>query len=64
MCCQTKKSSCDCRPVIQTGCQCGCDGQGYLSKKKKIQALKEKKSCIEDRLDDIKAYIKELEAGN
>ncbi|MCP4024604.1 MAG: hypothetical protein GY729_22380 [Desulfobacteraceae bacterium] len=42
-------------------CQCSCNMQGHLSKKKKIQAMKDVKSRLEEKLDDVKEYIKELE---
>ncbi|THB81745.1 MAG: hypothetical protein D3926_00560 [Desulfobacteraceae bacterium] len=73
MCCQSTQShshhagsgqSCGCHGPhkLQTpGCRCGCGIQGFMSKKKKIQALKGVQAHLEDRLDDIKEYIKELE---
>ena len=69
MCCQTTRSHfqadrgnlCGCNVPYADACQCGCDFQTVMSKKKKIQALKGMQSHIQDKLDDIKEYIKELE---
>ena len=54
---------CGCHPGHPSSGQCGCGMQGNLSRKKKITALKEMKSHLEDKLDDINEYIKELESS-
>ena len=73
MCCQTPQSrphhtptsqQCGCHPpfVQIDACGCGCGMHSVMSKKKKIEMLKEKQSCLEEKLDDVKAFIKELES--
>jgi len=41
---------------------CGCPMEGVMSKKKKIKVLKEQKKAFEEKIDDIKEFIKELES--
>lgn len=44
------------------GCGCSCNHQGvFLSKKKKVEALKKHLSLLEERAEDLREYIKEIE---
>ncbi len=44
------------------GCGCSCGRQGaFLSKKKKVEALKKHLASLEERAEDIREYIKEIE---
>jgi hypothetical protein len=46
------------------GCCCGCAGTGgYVSKKKRIGALKRHAADLEERAADIREYLRELEEG-
>ncbi len=44
------------------GCSCH-GGMNFMSKEKKIAALKEHIAHLNEKKEDIEAYIKELEQG-
>ncbi len=45
------------------GCSCSCGMKSnFLSKKKRVMVLKQYLADLEDRADDIKEYIKEIES--
>ncbi len=47
----------------QKDCSCSCNMKSpYLSTKKRVEMLKNHLKEVEDKADDIKEYIKELEA--
>ena len=60
MCCQENRTQ---SMAEQSGCGCSCPMTNLLSKKKKIQALNNRKEKLEEQVDDIEEYIKELESA-
>ncbi len=49
--------------TAQGTCCCSFPMKGHMSKKKKIQALNVYKNELEEKVDDIKEYIKEFESA-
>jgi len=60
MCCQQDRTQ---GLAGQSSCDCSCPMTSFMSKKKKIQALNTYKEKLEEQVDDINEYIKELESG-
>lgn len=45
-------------------CVCSCGRQGsFLSKKKRMEALKKHLASLEERTEDLREYLKEIETG-
>ena len=59
MCCQEISTQ---EMVGPANCGCSCPMTAFMSKKKKIEALKTRRKELEEKVADIKEYIKELES--